>query len=308
MMEKSPVSFVKSLYNQPYLLLTVTSFCWGANAVAGRLSVDEISPIVIVFLRWLFVSLICLTFYHRQIIESWSIIRSSLLQLVFMGVIGFTCFNSFLYLAANNTTALNIGIIQGAVPIMVLLGMFIVYSARITLVQIIGTIITILGVIFLAARGNLQNLAELKIALGDGLMVIACFFYSAYTISLKSRPPLSGMVLMTMIAIFAFLGSIPVVLFEMASGYAQWPTNKGWLIIAFITFFPSLLAQVFFIRGVELIGPARAGIFVNLVPIFAAILAVLVLSESFQFFHAVSLALVLGGIYVAERKSNETGK
>ena len=303
---KSPISIVKSLYNRPFLLLTVTSFCWGANAVAGRLSVDEISPLVIVFLRWLFVSLICITIYHRQIIESWPIIRSRLLQLALMGALGFTCFNSFLYLAANNTTAINIGIIQGTIPILVLLGMFIVYAAKVRLVQIIGTIITILGVIFLAARGNLQNLAEFKIALGDGFMIIACFFYAGYTIALKKRPPLPGMVLMTMLAIFAFLASIPVVLIEMATGNALWPTNKGWLIIAFVTFFPSLLAQVFFIRGVELIGPARAGIFVNLVPIFAAGLAVLVLGELFQFFHAVSLILVLGGIYVAERKPKES--
>ena len=306
MIAKTPVSFVKSLYNRPFLLLTVTSFCWGANAVAGRLSVDEISPLVIVFLRWLFVSLICITIYHRQIIESWPIIRSRLLQLALMGALGFTCFNSFLYLAANNTTAINIGIMQGSIPILVLLGMFIVYAAKVRLVQIIGTIITILGVIFLAARGNLQNLAEFKIALGDGFMIIACFFYAGYTIALKKRPPLPGMVLMTMLAIFAFLASIPVVLIEMATGNALWPTNKGWLIIAFVTFFPSLLAQVFFIRGVELIGPARAGIFVNLVPIFAAGLAVLVLGELFQFFHAVSLILVLGGIYVAERKPKES--
>ena len=303
MMVKSLLSFVKSLYNQPYLLLTVTSFCWGANAVAGRMSMGEISPMVVVFLRWVFVSTILVAIYHQQIRDSWSIIRPRLLQLALMGGIGFTCFNSFLYLAANNTTAINIGIIQGAVPVMVLIGMFLVFSARITLVQIIGTIITILGVIFLAARGNIQNLAELKISYGDGLMVIACVFYSAFTVSLKKRPPLSGMVLMTMLAIFACIASIPGMFFEMFSETIQWPTNKGWLIMVFITFFPSLLAQVCFLRGVELIGPARAGIFVNLVPIFAAILAVIVLGESFQIFHAISLVLVLGGIYVAERKS-----
>ena len=105
-----------------------------------------------------------------------------------------------------------------------------------------------------------------------------------------------------MLAIFACIASIPGAIFEVISGHAKMPTGYNWLLLGYIAFVPTLMAELFYLRGVELIGPARAGIFINLVPIFAAILAVLVLSESFQLFHAISLVLVLVGIYIAERK------
>lgn len=298
----SPLGF---LFKQPYVLLTLTSLFWGGNAIAGRLTVGEISPFVIVFLRWFAVSTILSVIYHNEVIASWQVIKSNLFRLVAMGVIGFTCFNGVFYLAANYTTAINLGILQGSVPVMVLIGTFIVFSAKISYVQILGTLITIAGVAVVATKGNLQELAALQIAYGDGLMLIACIFYSSYAVMLGKRPQLSSMALMTVLAISACLGSLVPLSFEILAGFAQWPSGKSWLIMAYITLFPSLLAQVFFIRGVELIGPARAGIFVNLVPIFASILAVVILGEEFQFFHAVSLMLVMCGIYLAERIKTE---
>ena len=91
-----------------------------------------------------------------------------------------------------------------------------------------------------------------------------------------------------------------MVLLEVWLGRFQPPTATGWLIVALVTVFPSFLAQIAFIRGVELIGPGRAGVFANLVPVFAAILAVTVLGESLQSFHLVALTLVLGGIWLSE--------
>jgi drug/metabolite transporter (DMT)-like permease len=95
--------------------------------------------------------------------------------------------------------------------------------------------------------------------------------------------------------------SLPLVAYEMAAGTVQWPTPKGWLIMLFIGLFPSFLAQLFFMRGVELIGPGRAGLFVNLVPVFGALMAVLILGEPFHLYHAAALVFVLGGIFIAER-------
>ena len=95
--------------------------------------------------------------------------------------------------------------------------------------------------------------------------------------------------------------SLPLALGEAALGRFQWPTPAGWLILALVTLFPSFLAQIFFIQGVSLIGPGRAGVFVNLVPVFASILALLILHEPFEPFHAVALGLVLGGIWLSER-------
>jgi drug/metabolite transporter (DMT)-like permease len=103
------------------------------------------------------------------------------------------------------------------------------------------------------------------------------------------------------LATVALATSLPLVGYEIATGTVQWPTPNGWLILVFIGLFPSFLAQVLFMRAVELIGPGRAGLFVNLVPVFGAFLAVLILGEPFHLYHAAALAFVLGGIFIAER-------
>jgi drug/metabolite transporter (DMT)-like permease len=132
-------------------------------------------------------------------------------------------------------------------------------------------------------------------------MIAACAFYSGYAVFLRLRPDVSGPTLFAAFAAAALLTSLPLVAYEIAAGIVQWPTPKGWLIMAFIGLFPSFLAQLFFMRGVELIGPGRAGLFVNLVPVFGAFMAVLILGEPFHLYHAAALVLVLGGIFIAER-------
>jgi drug/metabolite transporter (DMT)-like permease len=132
-------------------------------------------------------------------------------------------------------------------------------------------------------------------------MLIACLFYAGYTLSLRQRPKVPGLVFFAALAAVAFLISVPLLAAEIMTGHGYWPTGKGWLILVYVAVGPSFLAQLFFMRGVELIGPGRAGVFVNLVPVFASLLAVLILSEPFAWYHAVALALVLGGIALAEK-------
>jgi drug/metabolite transporter (DMT)-like permease len=151
-------------------------------------------------------------------------------------------------------------------------------------------------------KADLEVLRTLALNIGDVWMLIACVFYAGYTLGLRRRPPVSGLVFFTALAGVAFLSSLPLLAIEIAQGAMQWPTAKGWLILLYIGLLPSLVSQIFFIRGVELIGPARAGLFVNLVPVFGALLAVLLLGEPFALYHALGLFLVLGGIWLAERK------
>ena len=128
-----------------YVLLTTTAFCWGANSVLARLAVGEVSPMLIVSLRWL--GVVMLFFFVRQAIyRDWDKLKSHLPLLFMMGALGFTAFNALFYLAAHTTTALNIGIIQGIVPVFLLIGMYFVYRSPVSLLQGLGVIVTILGV------------------------------------------------------------------------------------------------------------------------------------------------------------------
>ncbi|GLQ05036.1 DMT family transporter [Sneathiella chinensis] len=285
-----------------YILLIFTTLCWGCNAVFSRLAVGELSPLLLVTLRWTGVLILLLLIARKQFRKDWPVLKTKIWLILAMGTIGFTGFNALFYVAAHSTTAVNLGILQGSIPVFVLLGTFAVFKTPVTGAQILGVLVTLVGVIIVASGGSLERLASLAFNHGDLLMMIACLFYALYTIALRRKPQASALGFFTIMALAAFVTSLPLVTIEWLSGDLQMPTPKGWVVMAAIVILPSFLAQIAFINGVGLIGPGRAGIFVNLVPVFASILAVLFLNEPFEMFHAVSLAFVLGGIWLAERR------
>ena len=283
-----------------YLLLTFTTWCWGLNAIISRLAVDEISPMQLVTFRWLGVVLILLVVARSNIIRDWPILRRHLPFLCVMGSCGFTAFNALFYVAGHHTSAINIGILQGSIPIFVLLGSLLVLRQPISLIQGSGVAVTLLGVIIVASRGNPGELLGMSVNRGDLFIVIACFFYAAYSIGLSRRPNVSALGFFAAVAVVAWIVSLPLVAIETYQQGWTAPTPTGWMLALMVTLLPSLIAQIFFIQGVNLIGPGRAGVFVNLVPVFASIMAVIFLQEVFQAYHALALMLVLGGIWLSE--------
>ena len=291
----------QSAYGNAYLLLTLCAICWGGNAIAGRLAVGEVSPMLLTLFRWLGVALLVWSFARPRIMEEAPVLKANIGYFLVMGALGFSGFNILYYIAAHSTTAINLGILQGAVPICVLIGAFIAFRTPITLLQVLGIMITVLGVAVVTVEGDPRNLFNLVFNIGDLLMLAACFVYSIFAVALRKRPEVSGLAMFAVMASSAMVVSLPFVLWEVFSGAVIWPTAKGWLIVAFVVIFPSFTSQLFFMRGVQLIGPGRAGVFINLVPIFASALSVLLLGEEFGLFHALGMVLVLGGIWVAER-------
>lgn len=285
-----------------YLLLTLTALQWAGNAVAGKIAVGEISPMVLTTARWLGVVILMGLVARKQLRADWPVLKTRLGYLALLGALGFTGFNALFYLSAHSTTALNIGILQGSIPVFVLVGAYLVFRTPVSLLQMLGVAITFSGVILVAVRGDLQQLLRFAFNPGDALMVLACLLYSSYTVALRHRPQVAALSMFSVMALAALIAALPLLALEIQRDAAVWPTKVGWGVVLYVTLFPSFLAQVFFMRGVQLIGPGRAGIFVNLVPIFASGLAVLILGEAFRWFHALALALVLGGIWLAERR------
>ena len=289
------------LWGNAYLLLTLTTLMWGGNAVAGRLAVDAISPMALTSLRWVVVCAVMPVLLRHQIRAHWPVLKAHWKFIVAMGTVGFTAFNALMYLAAYSTTAINIGILQGSIPVFVLIGAFIAYRTPIGPVQALGVLVTLLGVAVVASRGDIAVLRQFAFAPGDLFMIIACTFYAGYTVAIRSRPQVPGLVFFSALAMVACLVSLPLLVIEIAQGAFTVKTPQGWLILLYVAIGPSILSQLFFMRAVELIGPGRAGVFVNLVPVFAPILAVLILGEQLALYHGVALLLVLGGIFIAER-------
>ncbi len=290
------------LFGNPFLLLTLTTLMWGGNTVAGRLAIGEVSPMAVVALRWGIVSAVMVAITWRQVVSEWPILRENLGKMTVMALFGFTGFNTLFYIAAHQTTAVNLGIIQGSMPVLVLIGAVLAFGVRVRLLQIMGILLTLAGVAMVAAQGDLQLLLNLSVNPGDGIMLIASLFYAGYTVSLRNRPKVSGTVFFTVLSVAAAITSLPGLAYEASAGTLLWPTPFGWLVVLYISLFPSCIAQLFFMRGVEIVGPARAGVFINLVPIFAAGLAILILGEPFHLYHALALVLVFAGIWLSERK------
>ncbi|MFM2422475.1 MAG: hypothetical protein RL291_1005 [Pseudomonadota bacterium] len=283
------------------LLLTATAIMWAGNTIAGRLAVGHISPFTLTCLRWTIVIAVLWPLYGREVRERWGDIQPKVFRIAAMGALGFTGFNALYYAAAHHTTAINIGILQGVIPVLVLLGAFVAFGTRVTIVQALGTLVTLCGVVVVATKGMPAQLLALNINPGDIAVFIACVLYAFYTVALKDRPTLSGQGFFTLMALFAMLTSLPLIAYEAAVGQLTMPTPRGFAILLWVAFFPSYLSQIFFLRGVDLIGPGRAGVFVNLVPVFSAIMAVGLINEPFGWYHGVALSLVFGGIWLTQR-------
>lgn len=285
---------------EAYVLLVFTMACWGANAVASRLAVGQVSPMVITCLRWGIVAMVLVSATGRQLALAKPELLRHWRRILVMAVSGFSIFNALFYVAAHHTTAVNMAILQGSIPIFVVLGARAMHRTRIGAVQALGIAASLLGVAVVATQGHLATLAAFRLNLGDCLILIGCLLYAGYTLALRNRPAMPSLVFFSGLAMVAFLTSVPLVVYEMTAGTVQWPTPEGWALVVFIAVFPSFLAQLAFMRAVQLIGPGRAGLFANLVPLFGAFFAVAVLDEPFAVYHVVALVLVISGILTAE--------
>lgn len=288
------------MHRHAYLLLLATTLIWGGNAVAGKLAVGHVSPMLLATLRWA-IAFCCLYALGRhRLAADWQLVRPRLLYLSVMGFFGFAAFNIALYSALVFTTAVNASIEQAAIP-MVIFGLnLIIFRQRIFAGQIVGFVLTLAGVVLTATHGDIRNLLRLDLNVGDALVLVAVIVYAGYTVALRFRPAIHWQSYMIVLSASACLTSIPFAIGELAAGYAVWPDAIGWGCVLYTAIFPSLLSQVFFMRGVEMIGANRAGLFINLVPIFGTLLSIMILGEALHLYHVAAIALALGGIWLAE--------
>ena len=292
---------MRSAWANPILLLVLTTLIWAAHSIVGRLAVGEIGPMTLTCLRWAVALVPILLTARPSLRRDWPALRARWVYLAIMGAAGYTAFNALFYVAAHQTSALNLSIIQGAIPALVLIGARAFLGVRFSVLQALGAFITMLGVVVIAAQGDAAKLKALAFNNGDVMMVVAAALYAGYTVGLRQRPHVSGVSMLAAMAVAAFITSVPLMIWEITSGGFIWPTWGGILVLAFVALGPAFVSQLMYMRGVELIGPGRAGVFVNLVPVFGAIMAVVILGEPFAVYHVLALLLVVGGIAIAQR-------
>ena len=284
-----------------YFYMLLTTLFWGANAVAGKLAVGLISPMLLTSMRWLLAVTVLLSFAWPQVRRDLPIIRRHWPVLAALGAAGFTIFNVSLYSALEFTTAINVVILQAGMPLVIFLANFFIFRVPVTSAQVIGFFLTVAGVAAVASAGAPQQLLSLSLNKGDAIMLIAVLVYGGYTVALRYRPVMHWQSMMAVMATSAFISSLPFTAWEIAVDRVIWPGVEGISIAVFTAIFPSLISQVLYIQANGLIGSNRAGLFTNLIPVFGTILSVVVLRETLHLYHVVALVLVMSGIALAER-------
>lgn len=296
------------MHKTAYALLLLAAFSWGGNAVAGKMAVGHLSPMLLTTLRWGVAAAILVPFAWGPLKKDWPVVRRHLPLLAGLGALGFTCFNATLYSALNFTSAINVSIEQAGMPMVIFLLNFLLFRLRVTWLQLAGFILSVVGITVAVSHGDLSRLLGLDVNFGDALMILAVLLYSGYTVALRFKPDIHWLSTITVLAVAAFVASLPFTAWEYASGRLVLPDTQGLLVAAYAALIPSILAQLFYIRGNELIGGNRAGLFINLVPIFGTLLSILILGEAFQAYHAFAIVLVFLGIGLAEYSGRKLGE
>lgn len=292
------------ILDQPYLLLILAPLFWGGNLVAAKMVTGEIDPFLLLASRCVLATLFILPFSISHLRQDWAVVRKSWPILMAYGAVGYAFFNVLLYVGLQTTSGINAAIVQAALPMMILGANFIIFRVRARFAQIIGVLLAIFGVLVTATHGNPLRVLTLDVNLGDGFVILACISYMAYTLGLRFRPKMHLMSFMAVsFAGAAITGLIMLALFGGGLGAIASlgsASTAVWLVIIYIAIFPSMVSQIAYARGVELVGANRAAPTHNLIPVFGTLGSVLILGESLQPYHFIAAGIIIGGIVLAE--------
>lgn len=287
-------------YDSPYLLLTLTMSFWAGNIVLGRAVAGNVPPVALAYVRWGVGLMIILPFAWGALRRDLPVIVRSLPVLSFLALIGITAYNSLAYIGLQYTLATNALVFQSSAPLLIGLWSFVLFRDRLGAAQLAGVALSLAGVLTIIVRGDFSALVGLTVNRGDAWILAGMFNYALYAACLRLKPKIHWL---SFLAVTFFLGDLfltPAVIWEISSGYTLRADLPTLLTLAYVGMFPSVLAYIFFNRGVELIGANRAGPFFHLIPLIGAILAIAFLGERIEVFHIAGFAAVVAGIALTQ--------
>ena len=286
-------------FRHPYLLLTLTTLFWSGNMVIGRAIRDDVPPLSLAFWRWAIALVLTLPLALPHLRTQWPQLRRGWPAVVALGLLGVGGYNTLAYIALQYTAATNAVLLNSFIPIATIALSWAFLKKRLSGVEWLGVLISLLGVCSIVARGELATLAGLSLNVGDLWMLTAVVVWALYTIGLQWRP--AGVHPMLMLAAFTSVG-----LLALAPAYA-WEIAQGRLIhvnatalagIAYTGLLPGFAGYVFYNRAVGEVGASKASLFIHLMPVFGTILSALFLGEVPQNYHFIGMALIFAGIFL----------
>ena len=287
-----------------YIFLIFATLFWSGNFIVGKAaSLFEIPPFTLNFYRWTFAWLILAPFTLKEIFQKKEYILKNLKLILILGITSITIFNSIVYYSLNFTQVINGVLMISTIPVMIIFFSWIFKIEKTNFYQILGVIFSLLGVMVIVTKADLDKLLNLNFNIGDLWMVVAMLSWAMYSALLRKKKfELSQISLLQTIISAGLILLLPAYLIEMSLGYRLNIHLPFILTLSYVVLFPGLASFFFWIKGISIIGSNRSGIFLHLMPIFSTIMAILIFNEQFMIFHLVGAILIIGGIVLSSKR------
>jgi drug/metabolite transporter (DMT)-like permease len=289
------------------VLLAIAPLLWAGNVVVGRLVHELISPVALNFIRWVLAFAILLPLAHGAL-RADSGLWAHWRRYALLGLLGIGLYNALQYMALQTSTPINVTLVGSSMPVWMLAVGAAFFGAAVTRRQVLGALLSMCGVVLVLSRGEWAQLLSFRLVLGDVFMLLATISWAFYSWLLsrtteptRIRGDWAAFLIAQMVFGLAWSGSFAGMEWAAGQAHAEW----SWPLVAALVFIavgPAVVAYRCWGVGVQRAGPAVAGFFVNLTPLFAAILSAAFLGETPQPFHGVAFALIVGGIVVSSRR------
>lgn len=286
-----------------WAVLALPPLFWAGNFIVARASREAWPPVALSFGRWTIAFLCLLPFAWPHLKRDAPLYRRYFGRILLLTLPGVVAFNTLVYWGLQSTAATNGMLLNSTIPLLILVLGAVIWHQPLGAMQAAGLVVSTLGVAVVILQGDPARLLALDFARGDLIIFAAMVCWALYTMALKTFPPEVNRIGLLAVQIALALPILaPFLAFEIASGRLPVITPASLAALAYIGVVPSVLAYLFYTRAVELAGPARAGQFIHLLPVYGAALSALLLGEPLHLYHVAGFGLILAGIALAARK------
>tara|TARA_B100000686_G_scaffold53704_1_gene57918 strand:+ start:229 stop:1134 length:906 start_codon:yes stop_codon:yes gene_type:complete len=294
--------------NRTVYLASVYLFCatlfWAGNFIVGKTaSINEIPPISLNFYRWFIAWFVLLPFTYKEIIQKKKYILKNFGIFIVLGITAVSIFNSALFYSLKFTQVITGVLMISVVPVMIIFFSTLLKIEKTNIFQVFGVVLSLTGVLLIITKADIEILKNLDFNRGDLTMLVAMLSWSIYSALLKKKKyELSQITLLQVVIGFGVIILIPFYFIDLNIGNQIKFDIPFLLILTYVIFFPGLISFFFWIKGVGLIGANRAGLYLHLMPILGAIMAMMIFNEKIMFYHFVGAIFIISGIVLSNKK------
>jgi drug/metabolite transporter (DMT)-like permease len=287
-----------------YVMLVLCTAFWSGNFIVGKVAtLFEIPPITLNFYRWFIAWILLAPFTLKEVIQNKNIIKENLFSLIIMAFTSISVFNSVVYYALNYTQVLNGVLMISTIPVLIIFLSSIFKTEKTNFFQIIGVVVSLCGVVIIITKMELERLIHLQLNKGDLWMLVAMLSWATYSIMMKEKKiNLKPFILLQTLISMGVVFLAPMYFIEIANGQYLHLNIPVMLTIGYVVLFAGIGAYIFWNGAVLLIGPNRAGIFLHLMPVFSALMAIFLLGEKFANYHFYGALFIVCGIFLSSKK------